>query len=91
MVAICILCKVSGKVQGVFYRREACDQARARGLRGWIRNSEDGGVEAMICGEETEVLKMLEWLWQGPPAAKVSDVQSEVRDLQNFSGFEIKY
>lgn len=91
MGTICIHGFVSGKVQGVFYRREACTQAKSQNLTGWVKNIDNGRVEVMICGEEAKVLKMQEWLWKGPSAAKIENVQIEKLPGQDFSGFEIRY
>jgi acylphosphatase len=90
MTAICLHCYVSGHVQGVFFRREAVTQGRARGLTGWVRNTEDGRVEVMLCGEEQKVRDMEAWLWQGPKAAQVEEVKVEQLPLQKFTDFEVK-
>jgi len=90
MVAICLHCFVSGRVQGVFYRREACEQAKKRGLTGYAKNCLDGRVEVMLCGEKEAVKKMSEWLWEGSPSSKVTKVEIKEAPLQIFSGFEVK-
>ena len=72
---ICIRCYVSGRVQGVWYRAATREQALALGVAGYARNLRDGRVEVLACGEEQAVNTLREWLWQGPPHAKVSDVR----------------
>ncbi len=72
---ICRRCFVSGKVQGVFYRASTGERARALGLTGYARNLCDGRVEVLVCGEATTVQQLIDWLWQGPPAAKVENVE----------------
>jgi acylphosphatase len=67
---------VSGRVQGVYFRASTVDEARQLGLCGWVRNRNDGKVEAEIQGEETEVRRLLNWLHKGPPMAAVSGVIS---------------
>lgn len=68
---------VSGRVQGVFFCASTRDQARTLGLAGSATNLADGRVEVIAEGR-TEALAALErWLWQGPPAAKVTDVARE--------------
>lgn len=90
MAKICLHCFVSGRVQGVFFRRETHDQSIARGLTGWVRNNLDGRVEVLICGEEAEVRAMQSWLWEGPRAAKVDNVASEVVPFEDFKQFEVR-
>lgn len=90
MAKICIHCFVSGRVQGVFFRRETYEQSIARGLTGWVRNLPDGRVEAMICGEEADVAAMQAWLWEGPRAAQVSDVEVQQRPFEVLQTFEVR-
>jgi len=68
---------VSGRVQGVNYR-QACRQAgRELGLVGWVRNLLDGRVEVWAQGDPDGCDRMVEWLWAGPPAARVSGVEAD--------------
>jgi acylphosphatase len=72
-------CYVSGRVQGVFYRASTRERAQQLGCRGYARNLADGRVEVLAVGEPAAVHELTAWLWHGPPAAQVSDVQcSEV-------------
>ena len=66
---------ISGRVQGVWYRGWAVDTARALNLRGWVRNRRDGCVEAVITGPAEAVDRMISACREGPPAARVSDVE----------------
>lgn len=66
---------VSGRVQGVFYRATAMQEARARSLTGWVRNNPDGRVEAVFQGSEPAVRSMLAWCGAGPPAARVAELE----------------
>ena len=77
---ICKHCFVSGRVQGVFYRASAGQRARALKVTGYAKNLADGRVEVLACGEARAVDALCEWLWQGPPAARVSEVV--VREVQ---------
>ena len=71
---------VQGRVQGVAFRWHAHRRAHELGIRGWIRNLNDGRVEARIEGPAEAVRDMLAWLREGPPAARVGGVEaSEVR------------
>jgi len=72
---ICRRCLVAGKVQGVWYRASTQRQALALGITGHARNLPDGRVEVLACGDAEAVRQLQAWLWQGPPAADVTDVQ----------------
>jgi acylphosphatase len=65
---------ISGEVQGVGFRYALADEARARRLRGWVRNRRDGTVEAVVAGAEADVEDLIAWARRGPPAARVTDV-----------------
>ena len=67
--------RIRGRVQGVFFRASALDEARALGLTGWVRNRSDGSVEAVAEGEETRVERFVTWCHAGPPGARVTDVE----------------
>ena len=82
---------VSGTVQGVYYRANTRDAARERGVDGWVRNLEDGRVEAVFEGDEPDVEAMIEWCHTGSPQAVVDDVDSEYEPPEDESGFEIQY
>jgi len=81
---------VSGTVQGVFYRANTRDAARERGVDGWVRNLDDGRVEAVFEGDREDVAAMVEWCHGGSPAADVADVAVEYGDPEGASGFEIR-
>jgi acylphosphatase len=74
---LCRRCWVSGRVQGVWYRASTAAQARKLGVTGYARNLADGRVEVLACGEAAAVDALCEWLWQGPPAARVTGVRTE--------------
>ncbi|HEV8333217.1 MAG TPA: acylphosphatase [Steroidobacteraceae bacterium] len=82
-------CYVSGRVQGVFYRASTRERAQQLGCRGYARNLADGRVEVLAVGEPAAVDALVEWLWRGPPAAHVLDVQCAdvaLRDLGEMPG-----
>ena len=81
---------VSGTVQGVYYRANTRDQARERGVDGWVRNLADGRVEAVFEGAPDAVEAMVEWCHTGSPRAGVDDVDVEYADPQGETGFEIR-
>ena len=67
---------VHGRVQGVWYRGWAIDQARARGLAGWVRNRRTGTVEALLIGPPAAVNGMIEACRSGPVAARVKQIET---------------
>ena len=80
--------RVSGRVQGVFFRAETQDRARSLGLDGWVRNAPDGTVEAVFEGDPERVESMVGWCRRGPRGAEVDDVdvvREKPRDEQGFS------
>ncbi len=66
--------RITGRVQGVWYRAWTRETALELGLTGWVRNRLDGSVEALVCGEETTVQQMIEKCRCGPSAARVDDI-----------------
>jgi len=80
---------VSGKVQGVFFRASARNQALKRGLRGYAKNLSDGRVEVVACGDSAAVDELEQWLWEGPPEARVDDVVRHEFDNDVPSGFVV--
>jgi acylphosphatase len=66
--------RVTGRVQGVFFRAWTAEQARVLGICGWVRNAPDGSVEAHLQGEKWSVQRMIELLHRGPPSAEVDEV-----------------
>ena len=67
---------VRGRVQGVFFRRAAAEQARALGITGWARNLDDGSVELVGAGTRDTLEALLAWAHQGPPHARVVQVEA---------------
>lgn len=83
---------VSGRVQGVFFRQSTFEKAKLLGLCGWVRNTEDGRVEAVFEGEEERIKKILEWMKKGPPLAKVKKLEIFEEEARGeFKDFEIKF
>ena len=71
---------VEGRVQGVFFRASARQQAQALGLRGYARNLHDGRVEVLAVGDVQAVERLEHWLMQGPPAAHVERIERIAAD-----------
>lgn len=74
-MTVCRRCLVAGRVQGVWYRASTREQAQQLGLNGYAHNLPDGRVEVVACGTAEAVAQLQEWLWLGPPAAKVTAVE----------------
>jgi acylphosphatase len=83
--------RVSGTVQGVFYRRSAASQAEELGLVGFVRNEPDGSVYIEAEGDESAIDAFLQWAEVGPPAAIVEDISTEELDPLGDTEFEIRY
>ena len=81
---------VSGQVQGVSFRDATRQQAKELGLGGWVRNLQDGRVEAVFEGESETVRQMIEWCESGPSSADVDDVSVEQETPEGLSGFEVR-
>jgi acylphosphatase len=83
---------VYGRVQGVFFRANMKKVAEDLGLSGWVRNLQDGSVEAYVEGPEENVRKLVEWCHVGPPAARVERVDVEWGEYTGLSsGFRIRW
>lgn len=82
---------VSGTVQGVYYRATTREEARERGVDGWVKNLPDGRVEAVFEGPEGAVRDIVEWCETGSPAADVDDVDVEFGEPEGLDGFEVRW
>jgi acylphosphatase len=82
---------VSGRVQGVFFRAETAQRARALGLGGFARNTADGRVEAEFEGDPEAVDAMVRWMHEGPPLARVNDVEVIEEDPRGDEDFRISH
>ena len=82
---------ISGRVQGVAFRDSTRQEAEKLGLTGWVRNTEEGSVEAMFEGDSGAVNQMVEWCKSGPSSADVEDVSTERETPSgDLSGFEVR-
>ena len=79
---------ISGRVQGVYYRNWTRENAVRRGIKGWVRNRQDGTVEAVLCGDDTGILAMIDDCWQGPKAARVDSIQVSDWQPLEATGFK---
>lgn len=84
--------RITGRVQGVFYRQSTVDMAGNLGLTGWVRNLPDGSVEALFEGERAKIDQALTWCRQGPPRALVEEVAVEwLEGPAECKGFATRY
>ena len=84
--------KISGKVQGVFFRAGACAKAIEFGLTGWVANTSDGGVEIVAEGSENNLNSFIDWCGSGPSTAVVEKVEVSPRQVSGeFENFGIRY
>ena len=81
--------KVSGKVQGVFFRASTKEKARELGINGWVRNEPDGFVLIEAEGDEIAMEEFSQWCTEGPTSARVDGIQVEEIQPMNYSVFEI--
>ena len=82
---------IAGRVQGVAFRAYTIEEAAAKEVTGWVRNSPDGRVEAVCEGERTAVEAMIAWCRKGPPAARVSSVEVIWEEPQGELGFVVRH
>ncbi len=83
---------ISGRVQGVFYRACTQEEAKGLGLKGWVKNLDDGRVEVVCEGVREDILKLIEWCRVGPPGAIVRDVKVDWEPpTGEFNEFRIIY
>lgn len=81
---------ISGNVQGVYYRASCKEYASGLGLKGWVRNLDDGSVEALAQGEKERIDRFIEWCKKGPPQAKVEEVKIIWQEANGpFNGFSV--
>ncbi len=88
---ICVTVKVTGRVQGVWFRQSTKKCADKYNVNGWCRNNPDGSVEAVFSGEETSVNAVVKWCKSGPTIARVDSHQvKSIPAPENFVDFQIR-
>ncbi len=83
---------VSGRVQGVFFRAATKREADSLGVKGWVRNTPEGEVEAVFEGEEDVVKMLVDFCKHGPPRARVTNVDVRWENFADeFRSFTVGY
>jgi acylphosphatase len=83
--------RVSGQVQGVFFRDSTREKAQELGLSGCVKNTPNGDVQALFEGPTDGVEEMVRWCGQGPPHASVENVEANYEPAQgDLTGFEVR-
>jgi acylphosphatase len=83
---------ISGRVQGVFYRDSTKQKAEQLNVKGWVRNLNNGSVEAVFEGDEKAVNDLIKWCYKGSRLAKVIDVDVNFKTFSNeFNSFSVRY
>ncbi|MCZ0812957.1 MAG: acylphosphatase [Pseudomonadota bacterium] len=85
-----ITVRITGRVQGVAFRAWTENEAKNRGLTGWVRNEGDGSVTALIGGARDRVEDMLAALHRGPPRAHVEHIETTPATPEGRTTFEIR-
>lgn len=80
---------IKGKVQGVFYRASAREEAKKLGVVGWIKNTADGNVEALVSGTDSQLEAFFAWCRQGPRNARVTNVIISPAEEKAFEKFTV--
>ena len=80
---------ISGKVQGVWYRKTSSLKAEELNLKGTVRNLEDGRVELVASGGKDDLKRLVNWCKRGPELAEVDNIELEEVEYQSFSDFRI--
>lgn len=82
--------RITGLVQGVWYRAWTQSEARKLGLTGWVRNEPDGSVAALFTGDAGRIETMVSKLWRGPASARVDNVEVVAARIDRIpQGFDV--
>ena len=81
---------VRGVVQGVYFRDTCRQKASQAGVAGWVRNRDDGSVEAVFEGVPASVDTLVDWTRTGPPDAEVREVDVRDEPPEGLTGFDVR-
>jgi len=83
---------IRGRVQGVFFRAFTEETARSLGLKGWVRNTSGGDVEAVLEGPKKDIERAIDLCHEGPPASNVTGIDVTWEDFKGeFPSFSVRY
>ena len=82
--------RVTGFVQGVFFRAWTQEKARALGVNGWVRNCSDGSVEARFEGPSDKVRWLIDLMRDGPSGSRVDHVHAREAAVEGLDGFDVR-
>jgi acylphosphatase len=82
--------RVRGRVQGVGFRYFVEHSAQTLGIRGWVRNVDDGSVEVYAVGAAAQLSDLAGLLWQGPRWAEVRGVEEMEAPVEAYAGFSVR-
>ena len=82
---------ISGRVQGVFFRDSTRKKAMELGIKGFVRNQQDGSVYVEAEGDEETLKEFMDWCRHGPPQAEVDKIDAVPAPVIGYKEFEIRY
>lgn len=82
--------RIMGLVQGVYFRASVAERARGLGLDGWVRNLQDGSVEAAFEGDPKSVQLMIDFCRRGPSSARVEELRVDEEPTTGMRGFTVR-
>jgi acylphosphatase len=82
--------QVTGRVQGVWFRKNTLQQAKKLGVLGWAMNMEDGSVLVHAQGDSEQVDSLMEWLWKGSPLSRVDAVVVDNAESISVDDFSVR-
>ncbi len=82
--------RITGRVQGVFFRSSTKKKAEGLNVAGWVRNVEDGSVEVFAEGAEVDLQELIKWCRKGPEGARVENVEIEDAVTEGCQAFQIQ-
>jgi len=82
---------IKGKVQGVFFRANTQKKAKLLGLKGYVRNLENGDVQVIVSGVDEKIDMLLDWINRSPESSQVNDIELKTFDVDKiFKTFSIR-
>ena len=83
--------RITGRVQGVFFRAWMREQAEKHDIRGWVRNCADGSVEAHLEGNQAAIRWLIDLTYDGPGGARIDRVETRDAEVEGCTGFEVRH